>query len=207
MKNTLQETYDGFAEVYESNRGAFDIVDILDTFFAAVNKEQGRLLDLGCGAGEPVARFFIDRAWDVTGLDFSARMLELAAKYVPEMKTIHADMCEARFDAAQFDAITATYSLFHIPAGRHISLFKQFYDWLAPGGKILFTYATKAYTGSSEFEGYKTFMGEDLYYSHKTPEALYADLAEIGFTRELSEYRDIGGETFLWVTARKPPGQ
>lgn len=40
----------------------------------------GNLLDLGCGAGEPFACEFPRRGWDVTGVDFSARMLELATR-------------------------------------------------------------------------------------------------------------------------------
>ncbi len=82
----------------------------------------------------------------------------------------------------------------------HAALFERWRRWLRPGGKALFTYATKAYTGSDEFDGTKRFMGEDLYYSHKRPEALYADLERIGFAIEAKECREIGGETFLWVT-------
>ncbi|HOC59654.1 MAG TPA: hypothetical protein PKN70_06880, partial [Smithellaceae bacterium] len=44
--------------------------------------------------------------------------------------------------------------------------------WLRPGGKLLFTYATKEYTGADIFNGFKKFMGENLFYSHTTPENL-----------------------------------
>jgi hypothetical protein len=68
---------------------------------------------------------------------------------------------------------------------------------------LLFTYATSEYTGQGEFDGYKEFMGQQFYYSHKTPEELYTDLERIGFRIEARDYRDIGGEVFLWVTAGK----
>jgi cyclopropane fatty-acyl-phospholipid synthase-like methyltransferase len=203
MKASLQTIYDELAETYDSNRGLFNISDILDSFYAQLKPEQGSLLDLGCGAGEPVARYFIDQGWDVTGVDFSQRMLQLALNYVPEMRTINSDMLDVDFDANQFDAVTATYSLFHIPATAHAELFEKMHRWLCPGGKALFTYATSAYTGSDEFDGYKKFMDKELYYSHKTPENLYAVLKQTGFSVDSREYLNIGGEEFLWVTVKK----
>ena len=203
MKESLQTIYDEFAETYDSNRGLFNISDVLDSFYGQLKPGQGSLLDLGCGAGEPVARYFIDQGWDVTGVDFSQRMLQLAFKYVPEMRTINSDMLDVDFDVNQFNAITATYSLFHIPATAHAVLFEKMHRWLCPGGGALFTYATSAYTGSEEFDGYKTFMDKELYYSHKSPENLYADLKQTGFSINSREYRNIGGEDFLWVTVKK----
>jgi cyclopropane fatty-acyl-phospholipid synthase-like methyltransferase len=201
---TLREIYDGFAGTYEENRGLFDMTEVFNSFYTRLEVEKGRLLDLGCGAGEPFPRFFIDRGWRVTGVDFSERMLGLASKYVPKMQTIHADMREVQFEPNQFEAITAIYSLFHVPSNDHAALFDKFYQWLWPKGKALFTYATKEYTGSNQFDGYKKFMERELYYSHNSPDKLYADLERIGFNIESTDYRNIGNEIFLWVTVSKP---
>ncbi|CAA0095579.1 27-O-demethylrifamycin SV methyltransferase [Halioglobus japonicus] len=205
MKTKLSAVYDTFATTYEENRGLFDMSDILESFYAQLSPEQGRLLDLGCGAGEPVARYFTDQSWSVIGVDFSEKMLELASHYVPQMQTIQADISEVEFEPGLFDAITASYSLFHLPAAKHAGLFRRMHSWLRPQGKALFTYATQEYTGAKEFEGYKEFMGQQLYYSHKEPTALYADLERIGFSIDAADYRRIGGETFLWVTVGKHP--
>lgn len=203
VTTNLQEIYNGFAKTYEQNRGQFDMTEILATFSSQLGSKQDNLLDLGCGAGEPLGRFFVDRGWSVTGVDFSRQMLELAGKYVPEMKTIHSDIREVDFEADQFSAITASYSLFHIPAADHQSMFEKFYKWLKPGGHALFTYATKDYTGSSEFDGYKEFMDQKLFYSHKHTDVLFTDLENIGFNIQSADNRTIGGETFLWVTILK----
>lgn len=200
----VREIYDEFAETYAENRGHFDMTEVLDSFYQRLRVKKGRLLDLGCGAGGPFARFFIDRGWTVIGVDFSKRMLELASKYVPKMQTIHADMREVEFEPGQFEAITAIYSLFHVPRNDHAALFHRCYQWLRPKGKALFTYATKEYTGSIEFDGHKEFMGQKLYYSHNSPDKLYADLEAIGFNIESTDLRNIGNETFLWVTVGKP---
>lgn len=201
--NKLQAIYDSFAMTYEKNRGLFDMSEVFEAFYSELGNNSGDLLDLGCGAGEPFARLFIEKDWKVTGVDFSHKMLELASRYVPEMESIHADMRQATFESASFDAIIATYSLFHIPREEHPALLQNFYRWLRPGGQLLFTYATKEYTGSEEFSGYKPFMNQNLFYSHERPERLYAILAETGFDIKSTDYREIGGEVFLWVTAQK----
>jgi hypothetical protein len=53
-------------------------------------------------------------------------------------------------------------------------------------------------------DGYKELMGQQLYYIHKTRNALYKDLETIGFDIEARDVREIGGEVFLWVTVAKP---
>jgi cyclopropane fatty-acyl-phospholipid synthase-like methyltransferase len=201
MIRALQDIYDEFARTYEDQRGLFDMSEIFETFHHSLGIEKGHLLDLGCGAGEPIPRMFIDKGWRVSGVDFSQRMLDMAQKFVPEMKTYLSDMRNIDFASGSFDAVTAVYSLFHIPRKDHRLLFKKIHAWLSPQGKFLFTYATEKYTGSPEFDGHKEFMGHKLYYSHTTPEKLYAELKSCRFKIESEITRDIGNEAFLWVTA------
>lgn len=204
MSGTLKEIYDRFADTYEQNRGLFDMSGVIDDFFRRLPEKPGRLLDLGCGAGEPFPAFFIARGWRVAGVDFSSRMLELARHYQPKMETVLADICDVEFPDNQFDAVTAIYSLFHIEHEKHEDIFSKIFRWMKSGGKFLFTYATKEYTGAEIFNGYREFMGEQLFYSHTTPGNLSAVLKSIGFTIESAQYRNIGGETFLWMTIAKP---
>ena len=204
MSGDLRQIYDRFADTYEQNRGLFDMSEVIDDFSRRLPERPGRLLDLGCGAGEPFPAFFIMRGWRVTGVDFSSRMLELARHYQPNMETVEADIRNVEFPDRQFDAVTAIYCLFHIEHEKHEGIFQKIFRWMKPAGKLLFTYATKEYTGAEIFNGYKEFMGEKLFYSHTTPGNLAAILKSIGFVIESSRYRQIGGETFLWITAAKP---
>ena len=204
MSPDLREIYDRFADTYEANRGLFDMTGILGPFFTSLEQPEGRLLDLGCGAGEPFPRYFLEHGWEVVGVDFSKKMLRLAAFYAPRMHTIYADMTTVEFEPGTFDAITCIYSLFHVPCALHPDLFAKFRRWLRLGGKVLFTYATAAYTGHEEFEGTLEFMGQRLFYSHTTPDQLRAQLRAAGLAVESFCYREIGGETFLWVVASRP---
>lgn len=199
----MQLIYDEFAKTYESNRGQFNMDHIISDFEQVLDIDPGNLLDLGCGAGEPIPKHFIDKGWSVVGVDFSQKMLELAKQYVPKMKTLQSDITQVTFAPQQFHAITAIYSLFHIPNDKHTHVFRNMYKWLKPQGKALFTYATEKYTGKSHFNGYKQFLGKNLFYSHKDVNSLLNDLSNIGFSILAQDYREIGGETFLWVTVGK----
>lgn len=204
---SLEATYDALAAEYEAGRDRFDMAQVFEAFHRrlAIDKPAGGdLLDLGCGAGEPMARRFIEQGWRVTGVDFSRGMLALAERLVPQMTRVLADMRACDFPDGSFDAAILVYSLFHIPQADHPAVFAKLFRWLRPGARLLFTYATKEYTGYDEFEGDKVFLGRPLFYSHTTPLKLRAQLEGAGFVCDSASYRDIGGETFLWVTVQRP---
>lgn len=204
VASDMRRAYEALAAGYDSNRGLFDMAPVLEDFFARLPPAGGDLLDLGCGAGEPVAAAFIDRGWSVIGVDFCPAMLALAQRHVPTMELICADIREVAFEPRSFSAMTAVYSLFHVPADDHLDLFRRARTWLRPDGRFLFTYASRDYTRADAFDGWKTFMGQRLYYSHRTPETLASQLAAAGLECESLQEREIGGERFLWVVAHRP---
>ena len=113
VNNQLNKIYDAFAQTYEENRGQFDMSDVLDGFYSTLNLENGKLLDLGCGAGEPVARYFTDHNWSVVGVDFSEQMIRLASKYAQEMQTMHADISDTYGTKIQAGARCIIYHACH----------------------------------------------------------------------------------------------
>jgi len=204
MSEEMKQAYNRLAATYDANRGLFDMSSIFRDFFALLGKQKGHLLDLGCGAGEPIPGYFLEKGWQVTGVDFSEKMLELAKRYQAGMKTTLADITSVGFPEAEFDAIISVYVLFHIEKEKHPHVFSNIYKWLKPGGKALFTYAGKEYTGSDTFSGYIEFMEERLFYSHLSPAGLRRVLQDTGFHIHSITRLEIGGETFLWVTVEKP---
>lgn len=198
---SLAAKYDQLATLYDEFRDLFDLAEVLDDFHERA-PEPGALLDLGCGAGHPVATDFLERGWQVTGVDFSRGMLDLATVHAPQMVQVQADVRTVDFPPDSFDAVTSIYSLFHIPWPEHPRLFERIYRWLRPGGHLLFTYATTSYTGQTVANVEKEFMGTDLFYSHTTPEVLYQQLRDSNFHVVEGVERTIAGETFLWVTAQ-----
>jgi hypothetical protein len=101
--------------------------------------------------------------------------------------------------------VAAVYVVFHLPRVEHAALFAGFARVLKPGGALLLTLATRAYTGQDEFDGELEFLGRALPYSHDRPETALHKLERAGLTMVSAQLIETGGETFYWVMARKPP--
>ncbi|SDN30608.1 class I SAM-dependent DNA methyltransferase [Actinacidiphila guanduensis] len=77
------------------------------------------VLDLGCGTGLPTARRLVDAGLDVTGVDLSAGMLELARANVPGAAFLQADVLDlvegGPLPLGSFDAVAAFFTLLMLP--------------------------------------------------------------------------------------------
>ena len=141
---------------------------------------NSKILDVGCGAGIPVARH-LARMFSLTGIDISSNMIALAKENVPTAKFAIADAMETEFPACSFDAIVSFYAIFHIPRQEHLNLFRRFAHWLRPGGLLLFTVARK-----DDGPGYTEddFCGGTMYWSNFGPSTYKKFLTETGFQIE-----------------------
>lgn len=107
----VAQAYDQIAEIYLRRFGESAVRQFwLDQLIARL-PTGARVLDLGCGAGLPVARDLHDRGFVVTGIDGSRRQIELARGNVPGATFIQTDMTGAEFAEASFGAVTAFYAM------------------------------------------------------------------------------------------------
>jgi len=172
---------------------------------AVLLPREAAVLDLGCGAGVPVTRWLADRGFAVTGVDVSARQLDLARTYVPEATFIKADMTEVSFAPGSLDAVVAFHSIIHVPRTEHPALLGRIHRWLKPEGTFLATMTLTDYEGrDDDWEGW----GAPMVWSHYDGDTNVALLREAGFVIRYAEPRTGGGtgdesETWLWVLARK----
>jgi cyclopropane fatty-acyl-phospholipid synthase-like methyltransferase len=157
------------------------------------------VLDLGCGAGEPVARDLVAHGIRVTGVDASLGQIERARRNVPEANFIHADMTSVRFPAEAFDAVSAFYSITHVPRNEHATVIQRIAVWLRPSGLFVASF------GSSEGDWLGEWLGTPMFFSHHNPERTKQLINEAGFRLEQVELVEQDNEkaTFLWIAARK----
>jgi ubiquinone/menaquinone biosynthesis C-methylase UbiE len=205
FKRVVETGYDRMAERYLASK------DAEDPTMLAVLEELARelppgaaVLDLGCGAGVPVTRW-LARRFTVTGVDISARQLELARQHVPAATFLKADMTELSFAPDTFDAVVAFHSIIHVPRAEHSALLGKIHRWLKPGGGFLATWAFDEWEGEeSDWEGW----GAPMRWSHHDGETSLELLRNAGFAIERAEARTTkgtcGDESWLWVLARKP---
>lgn len=109
---------------------------IRDKYLAIIAREVtagARLLELGCGAGEPMTRR-LSAPYEVTGLDISARQLSLARANAPGARLVRGDMVRLPFQGDLFDCVAAFYSTTHVPRAEHRALLAEVRRVLCPGG-------------------------------------------------------------------------
>ena len=203
-RRTVESGYDRIAEQYLSTKDPEDPLALgaLEDL-ASLLPSGAAVLDLGCGAGVPATRWLADRGFAVTGVDVSARQLELARENVPEATFLKADMTEVAFAPETFDAVVAFHSIIHVPRAEHSALLGRINRWLKPGGAFLATMTVTDYEGRDEdWEGW----GAPMAWSHYGRDANMAMLRETGFEIHYAEPRTGKGtgdedETWLWVLA------
>lgn len=163
------------------------------------------LLELGCGSGVPATKALAEH-FQVTGVDISAHQIERARANVPGAVFLCEDMAALDFPPGIFDAVTAFYSIIHLPRAEHSIVFRNIAAWLKPGGLFI---ASMGVTSLNEYVD-SDWLGAPMYWSHfdsATSQALVSGAGlEVAEANEITtDSPDGGTETSLWIVARKPP--
>jgi len=148
--------------------------------FASLLPPGAAVLDIGCGSGQPISRYLIERGFDVTGVDASPTLISYCHHRFPDRPFFVADMRTLALNK-RFDGLIAWDSFFHLPRDDQRRMFPVFARHATKGTALLFT------SGASEGEAIGTYHGEPLYHS-----SLSAD-----------EYRQLPVATRLEVVAHK----
>jgi len=202
-KDIVREGYDELSVEYTEIRKG--IHDRDEKYIAEIIQrvpERSRLLDLGCGGGLSITRRFSER-FNVTGVDISPVQIELARKNVPNAVFHCKDMAEIDSLEGPFDAVTAFFSIIHVPRKEHSLLFKKIADLMAPGG-IFFAILGPTDTGEHDVG---EFLGTEMYWSHYDGNTNLRMVEEAGFDilRHSIEGEEFAGEyeEHLYVLAEK----
>jgi SAM-dependent methyltransferase len=170
----------------------------LDRALMVAPRERGqrRVLDLGCGAGRPIAEYLVDRGCMVTGVDASRPMIELFARMVPRAVALHADMRTVRL-SQDFDLVIAWDSYFHLSPDDQRAMFPVFAAHTTPRGVLLFN------TGPKAGEAIGAIGESPLYHASLDPEDYRALFEEHGF-EELGYWPEeaAGGGRTIWMARR-----
>jgi SAM-dependent methyltransferase len=139
----------------------------LDRFLALL-PPGASVLDIGCGAGEPIARYLIETGCRVTGIDSSPALIGMCKHRFPDQEWVVADMRGLSWDR-RFDGILAWDSFFHLSPEDQRRMFPIFRRHARAKAALMFT------SGPSPGETIGTFQGEPLYHG-SLDEAEYRSL-------------------------------
>lgn len=157
-------TYDATAEWYAQTHS--DIAEMkpqLDTFIGLLPASAQTLLDIWCGPGRD-ARYFVLQWYEVTGIDTSEKLLEIARQQVPTATFLLADMRTLSFDLGSFAGIWSCASLLHLPKV-DVPATLQLRQQLLQSGGVIFV-GVKAGTGEHMIQ-------KDYYLGHEKFFAFY----------------------------------
>lgn len=153
----------------------------------------GAVLDLGCGAGEPIARYLSESGHAVTGVDSSPAMVAMFKARLPTQQALAADMRTLRLEQL-FDGILAWDSFFHLNHADQRSMFAVFRAHAAPRAMLIFT------SGPAHGEAIGRLEGEPLYHASLDPVEYRRLLESEGFAvvAHVADDQSCGGRT-VWL--------
>jgi ubiquinone/menaquinone biosynthesis C-methylase UbiE len=200
-KSTVTSGYDNVADLYLDRFGVSSVRQKwAGRLMNGLPAGGRRVLDLGCGAGIPIARDLVALGHTVVGVDGSAQQVARARRNVPTATFIEADMCQTEFEPASFDAVGAFYSITHIPPIQQGPLIAKISRWLKPGGMMVASFGTGT---KGEWTG--EWLGTPMYFGHNGEAETLRYLAESGLKVRTScvEKQDNEEVAFMWIEAVK----
>jgi SAM-dependent methyltransferase len=204
-KEIVRKGYDKISYAYRGDEEDASLaqyhgwLDELLPLLARTDGSRPVVLDLGCGCGIPVARR-LAASCAVTGVDLSPVQIERAQKLVPGAQFLCADMTRLSFPPGSLDAVTAFYSIIHVPQEEQPGLFRAISGWLRPGGYLMATLGSEAWTGTEENW---LDAGAEMYWSHASEPIYRGWLGEAGFTILWTRFIPEGSGGHVLALARK----
>lgn len=176
----------------DRRRARFIEKDWVDRFIALM-RPQGHILDIGCGGGEPIARYLVDAGFAVTGIDSSPTMISLCSDRLPAQEWAVGDMRTLRLQQ-RFDGIVAWDSFFHLNPDDQRRVIPIFGTHALPGAPLLFS------SGPRHGEAIGAYGAEPLYHSSLDPGEYRSLLAGSAFSviDFAAEDPNCGGHT-VWL--------
>ena len=185
--------YERYAAAFDRDRGNRLVERAWFERFRQVMPDGADVLDLGCGSGEPVARYLIEAGHRVTGVDSSPTLIDLCRSRFPDQTWIAGDMRKISL-TRHFGGIVAWNSFFHLTPDDQRAMFTVFRDHAEPGAALMFT------SGPAAGEAIGSYQGEALYHASLATAEYEALLAAHGFSvvQHVVEDQECGGLT-VWL--------
>jgi SAM-dependent methyltransferase len=192
-EDTVVDLYERWAQSYDRDRGRSLQERVWLDRFLSHAQPGGTILDLGCGMGEPIARYLIKRGYHVLGVDSSPSLIALCRTRFPGAEWQVADMRELDLKR-RVDGIIAWDSFFHLGMAAQRAMFQRFAAHAREGAPLMFT------SGPAEGEAIGSYCEQPLYHASLAPAEYRRLLGSAGFQLRIyqAEDPDCGGHT-VWL--------
>ena len=199
-KRVVRDGYDRIARQYETWADHGGVRQkYLSQVRAAVPIGE-RVVDLGCGTGRHATRFLAE-SYRVVGVDISPVSAALAQQAIPTARFVVGDMTDVAFRPGVLGAVTAFFSLIHVPRDEQPRVLSATRSWLEPGGMLV---VTMGFRESEDHIG--SFIGTPMYWSSWSRAENVRLVEQAGYqvssATDETELEDATPVTHLWIVAR-----
>ncbi|MBY8128664.1 class I SAM-dependent methyltransferase [Vibrio fluvialis] len=174
----MKTDYDAIAEDWNRLRTHLPAPDLaLFELFRCYIPPQGRVLDLGCGHGIPIAAMMTERGFTLTGVDRSERLLSLARRAMPQQEWIQSEL-ESFEPVGHYHGVIIWDSMFHLPRHEHLTLLGKVFEALEPEGVVILS------SGGSDTDlppFTDIMLGHEFFYDAFPVPVLLRHCREMGF--------------------------
>jgi SAM-dependent methyltransferase len=158
---------------------------------------QSTVLDIGCGSGEPIARYLAEHGCKLTGIDSAPEMIAICRDSLAQEEWCVADMRSLSLRRT-FNGILAWDSFFHLCPDDQRRMFSVFQAHAELNTVLVFT------SGPSFGEVIGTFEGEPLYHASLDGAEYHALLDRSGFAVVDRVVEDPGcGRHTIWLAQHR----
>ncbi len=99
-------------------------------------KNSSKILEIGVGTGN-LSKIFLDKNYDIIGIDQSREMLNVAKQKFPKLKLRLGEFLKIPFESNTFDSIVSTYAFHHLNNEEKIIAIQEMLRVLKEDGKIV----------------------------------------------------------------------
>lgn len=196
----LKITYDDIAEEWSKSKPDEWMRNGIDKFLSYL-KPGSSVLDVGCGSGDK-SRYIQSKGMNVTGIDFSTKMIEIAKREVPNAHFEVLDINDLDKYNQKFDAIFARAVLLHFPKTQLSQVLKMLVDHLNNEHGYMYI-AVKMQKESEEGEEIvKEFdYGQNIerFFSYFTLEELKKYVADLNLQLCFEDVVQVKSGTRKWI--------
>lgn len=144
----------GYSTLERFGTGWERAVEHADLLALLPGVDGGRVLDLGCGAGQLAYHLATIGATEVVGIDVSERMLTLARsdRAHPRVTYQRGAIEATGFPPARFDLVVSSLVMHYVHD--YAGLIRRIAEWLAPGGVLVYSTEHPIFTARLPGDGW-----------------------------------------------------
>lgn len=200
----LKDTYNKIAEDWHADHKQDDWWVEGTNHFCSLLDKGDKVIDVGCGAGVK-SRYLSKKGLDVTGIDFSEKLIDIAKRESTGIEFVVMDMKDLSKLNRKFDGVFAQASLLHIPKDGIVDILDILMSILKSDGYIYIAVKGKHPDGPEEAILKESDYGYDYerFFSYFTMDELKGYFNDLKLEIVYKNHRVFGKTDWLQIIGKK----